>query len=191
QNRNQLQLKEGVSLKEAHDAEMEFFRSHRVFQSVDSSCLGVESLTKRLVSLLTVRIKDALPNMKWELQESLSEVERDLIPLAQHAPQKFGEKLKTLVQLIGVFCRILRSSIKGEYRDPSLNTHPELRVRSVADRAFRDLQSGVASLNPGFEHPDFPKVLQDQLKAHRGRELCGIVNSQFFFIFMLQQVTGN
>ncbi|CAN0284023.1 unnamed protein product, partial [Ectocarpus fasciculatus] len=44
------------------------------------------------------------------------------------------------------------------------------------------------SLNPGFEHPDFPKVLQDQLKAHRGRELCGIVNSQFFFIFMLQQV---
>lgn len=39
-------------------------------------------------------------------------VERDLIPLAQHAPQKFGEKLKTLVQLIGVFCRLLRSSIK-------------------------------------------------------------------------------
>lgn len=39
--------------------------------------------------------------------------------------------------------------------------------RSVADRAFRDLQSGVASLNPGFEHPDFPNVLQDQLKAHR------------------------
>ncbi len=41
-----------------------------------------------------------------------AEVERDLIPLAQHAPQKFGDKLKTLVQLIGVFCRILRSSIK-------------------------------------------------------------------------------
>lgn len=39
-------------------------------------------------------------------------MERDLIPLAQHAPQKFGDKLKTLVQLIGVFCRILRSSIK-------------------------------------------------------------------------------
>lgn len=41
-------------------------------RQVDSTCLGVESLTKRLVSLLTVRIKDALPNMKWELQESLS-----------------------------------------------------------------------------------------------------------------------
>ena len=40
---------------------------------MDKSCLGIESLTKRLVSLLTVRIKDALPNMKWELQESLGE----------------------------------------------------------------------------------------------------------------------
>lgn len=34
QNRNQLQLKEGVSLKEAHDAEMDFFRSHNVFKKV-------------------------------------------------------------------------------------------------------------------------------------------------------------
>lgn len=44
-----------------------------VVWQVDKSCLGVESLTKRLVSLLTVRIKDALPNMKWEMQESLCE----------------------------------------------------------------------------------------------------------------------
>lgn len=44
--------------------------------------------------------------------------------------------------------------------------------RSVADRAFRELQGGVTSLNPGFEHPDFPKVLQDQLKAHRYDIVC-------------------
>lgn len=36
QNRNQLQLREGVSLKEAHAAEMEFFRSHSVFKTVRS-----------------------------------------------------------------------------------------------------------------------------------------------------------
>lgn len=43
---------------------------------------------------------------------AVEEVERNLAPLAQHAPQKYGEKLKLLVQLIGVFCRLLRSSIK-------------------------------------------------------------------------------
>ena len=34
QNRNQLQLKEGVTLKEAHEAEMEFFTTHSVFKTV-------------------------------------------------------------------------------------------------------------------------------------------------------------
>ena len=48
-----------------------------------------------------------------------------------------------------------------------------LVFRSVVDRAFREMQHGIASLNPGFEHPDFPKVLQDQLKAHR---YCCVVN---------------
>ncbi|CAM9205003.1 unnamed protein product [Choristocarpus tenellus] len=187
-NRNQKQLSKGISLQEAQKEEMEFFRTHGVFKQVDESLLGVESLTKRLVSLLTVRIKDALPNMKWELQERQAEVQRELVPLNRSAPQSFSDKLKTLVHLVSEFCRILRSSIKGEYREVSLNTHPELRIRSVVDRSFREMQHGVASLNPGFEHPDFPKVLQEQLKAHRGRELSGIVNGQFFYIFMLQQV---
>lgn len=57
-------------------------------RQVDSTCLGVESLTKRLVNLLTVRIKDALPNMKWELQESLSKclpsLSRGIIRTAWH-----------------------------------------------------------------------------------------------------------
>lgn len=53
-----------------------------------------------------------MPNCFCRVAVALAEVERDLAPLAKHAPQAFGDKLKTLVQLIGVFCRILRSSIK-------------------------------------------------------------------------------
>lgn len=34
QNRNQLQLKEGITLAEAHAAESDFFRSHPVFGKV-------------------------------------------------------------------------------------------------------------------------------------------------------------
>lgn len=65
-----------------------------------------------------------------------AEVERDLIPLAQHAPQKFGEKLKTLVQLIGVFCRILRSSIK---------VHREARAFATFAAQLRVLWCGANS----------------------------------------------
>lgn len=47
------------------------------------------------------------------------------------------------------------------------------------DRAFREMQHGIASLNPGFEHPDFPKVLQDQLKAHR---CCTRLAGSYYFV---------
>lgn len=46
------------------------------------------------------------------LETPAGQVEQDLAPLAKHAPKKFSEKLKGLVQLIGAFCRLLRSSIK-------------------------------------------------------------------------------
>ncbi|CAM9381804.1 unnamed protein product, partial [Phaeothamnion confervicola] len=173
-NRNQQQLSKGMSLHEAHVEEMAFFAKHGVFSRVEPGMLGVEALTKRLVRLLVERIKAALPNMKWEMQENLNEVEKELRPLNRNVPRSFGERLKSLMQIVTEFTRLLRASIKGEYRDPVLNSNPDLRIR----RKFRELQHGVASLNPGFEHPDFPKVLQEELRAHRGRELCGIVNSQ-------------
>lgn len=45
-------------------------------------------------------------------KSAAGEVERELTPLAKHAPYSFGERLKTLVQLIGIFCKLLRNSIK-------------------------------------------------------------------------------
>lgn len=65
------------------------------------------------------------------IQRILSgEVERNLAPLAKHAPQAFSEKLKTLVELIGAFCRVLRSSIKVRYTSLGYTEHG-LLVRAL------------------------------------------------------------
>lgn len=68
---------------------------------VDETLFGVESLTKRLVSLLTVRIKDALPSMKWELQGSLGKNARFSLrnyPTISHA----GFRTKTSSTMFSV-----------------------------------------------------------------------------------------
>jgi interferon-induced GTP-binding protein Mx1 len=187
-NRTQKELSAGISLEGAHKVEYEFFSQHEVFSKVDSKMLGVSSLTDRCVQLLVRRIRISLPFIKWELQEHLASVEKDLRPFASRIPRTYPDQLRSLMQIVAEFSRLLRASIAGEYRDPLLNSTPELRIRSRVDRTFRALQSDISGLNPGFEHPDFPRLLQEQLRAHRGRELCGIVNSQFFYIFMLEQV---
>lgn len=88
-------------------------------RSVDSSLLlskQSESIDRcHVLSLSLVRSCESLGSwVGWRGPHGCyaAEVERDLAPLAKHAPQKFSDKLKTLVQLIGVFCRLLRSSIK-------------------------------------------------------------------------------
>jgi interferon-induced GTP-binding protein Mx len=75
-NRTQRELAAGVTLQQAHAAEQRFFAEHPVFGQLtkSESLFGIEALTKRCVGLLVTRIKSALPNMKWELQQSLLQV---------------------------------------------------------------------------------------------------------------------
>jgi Dynamin central region len=75
-NRTQRELAAGVTLQQAHAAEQRFLAEHPVFGqlSKSESLFGIEALTKRCVGLLVTRIKTALPNIKWELQQSLLQV---------------------------------------------------------------------------------------------------------------------
>lgn len=58
-NRSQRELDEGVSVTEMKRREMEFFANHRFFRSVDTTHLGVSSLTTSLTHVLVDRIKEA------------------------------------------------------------------------------------------------------------------------------------
>ena len=73
-NRSQMQLHEGSSLTDAQKEELAFFANHDALREVPRDILGVDALTRRLTSLLVKRIKAVLPQLKWELQEQLSEL---------------------------------------------------------------------------------------------------------------------
>jgi hypothetical protein len=111
------------------------------------------------------------------------QVENDLRPLARDIPsytstsngttsssgsssssasigRAHSDRLRLMLRVTGDFCRLLRASVRGEYREPLLNANPELRVRSRVDASFRALQNGVTDMDPGFEQPDFPRLLQ-------------------------------
>jgi hypothetical protein len=77
-----------------------------------------------------------------------------------------SDRLRLMLRVTGDFCRLLRASVRGEYRDPLLNANPELRVRSRVDASFRALQNGVTDMDPGFEQPDFPRLLQVRKSVH-------------------------
>ncbi|KAH8044578.1 hypothetical protein JL722_14630 [Aureococcus anophagefferens] len=77
---------------------------------------------------------------------------------------------------------------RGDYREQILSQNPRLRLRAVADRVFRQLEQEISEQKPDFEAHDFTMKLHQELKALRGRELPGLLNSYFFYGFMARHV---
>ena len=93
-----------------------------------------------------------------------------------------------MLQLFANYARILRATVRGEYRDKVLAGRPELRLRTSCDRIFRRLQTSVSMMRPDFEATDFAEKLHHELRALRGRELPGLLNSYFFYGFMARHI---
>ncbi|KAH8059631.1 hypothetical protein JL722_5260 [Aureococcus anophagefferens] len=155
-----------------------------VWKTVDRNLLGVANLTAKLTKLLTKRIASVLPELKWELQEHFEETEKETEKLGDPPPAGGMERAKLVLRLFADYSSVLRHSARGDYREQILSQNPRLRLRAVADRVFRQLEQEISEQKPDFEAHDFTMKLHQELKALRGRELPGLLNSYFFYGFM-------
>lgn len=189
-NRSAMQLKQGAINSPAANerAEREFFVQHPVWKTVDRNLLGVANLTAKLTKLLTKRIASVLPELKWELQEHFEETEKETEKLGDPPPAGGMERAKLVLRLFADYSSVLRHSARGDYREQILSQNPRLRLRAVADRVFRQLEQEISEQKPDFEAHDFTMKLHQELKALRGRELPGLLNSYFFYGFMARHV---
>ncbi|KAJ8610480.1 hypothetical protein CTAYLR_007776 [Chrysophaeum taylorii] len=168
--------------------ERRYFREHNVWKTLPSELLGIQNLTTKLTKLLTKRIEKVLPELKWELQEQFAETEAAAERLGAPPPETPRERAKLVLRLFADYCSILRHACRGDYREQVLSQNVELRLRSGADRIFHTLEDAIGQQKPEFEAADFTLKLHQELKALRGRELPGLLNSYFFYGFMARHV---
>jgi len=187
-NRSQQDVDNGVSNAEALELEAEFFRSHPHFSDIDRSLQGTKCLIPKLSKLLVNRIKLALPAIKWELEVQLAGTQRDLLPLGLLAPTSRPAAERLLVRIAADYCRLLRQSARGAYRDAFLAEAPSLRLHLAIRQVFKQLQRDIAFTEPGFDKPDFTKELEEEMLLMQGRELPGFPNTQVFYSFMVRNV---
>lgn len=187
-NRTQAEIQQGMSLSQSRLTEEEFFRSHPVYSTIPSHLVGATSLTSRLTDLLVRRIKNVLPVMKFELAEKQRETDADMKLLGREAPSGKQQRINYLMKLVAEYCTLLRSAVRGDYRDDILSLEPRLRLRTVADSSFRVLTDKIKETEPNFDSPSFHASLEGEIRSLRGRELPGLVNSYFFFSFMVSKI---
>lgn len=70
-NRTQHELNHRLTLAEAQEQEMAFFKRHPAFNVLPDSHVGITSLARQLTRVLVSRIQSNLPAMKHELHEKV------------------------------------------------------------------------------------------------------------------------
>eukprot|EP00752_Nemacystus_decipiens_P002787 g2603.t1 len=186
--RSQRDIDQGMDNKESLSSEASFFRQQAVFKGLPSSFFGVPNLTRRLTELLVGRIKAALPNIKWEIQSQLVKADAELKPMVKGVPQNAAECHTSLMKIVSDYCRLLRQSARGYYRDDVLSARPALRLHAASQAIFRQLHQNIAATVPGFNDVGFGDRLGREIAALRGREMPGFLNHQVFYGFMIQNV---
>jgi hypothetical protein len=174
---------------EARTREIAYFRAHSQFSQVSPSLFGVANLTTVLTKLLIQSIKRSLPGIKWDLERMLEDTTRKITLLGHDVPTDEREKQSVLMERIAAYCKLLRLSSRGDYREELLASVPETRLHAKLQRSYKVLQEGVLKLRPqGVNSPELLTVLENEMVSQRGRELPGFLSSQVFYGQMIDHV---
>ena len=188
--RSQRDLDRGIGPVEAREAERVFFAEHPDWREVRRPVLGIPQLTTSLTSLLVERIQISLPFIKWELQAQIEATERELAPLNSGLPETDAGRSNHLMQLMSLYCSVLRQSARGFYSNALLAESPDVRLFGLCQEAYEGLKNAVVASRPGFGDPKFAEQLASDMRSLRGRELPGFHNSQAFYNFVANCVEG-
>lgn len=186
--RSQKDLDSDVSLAEAKEQEMAFFREHPDWRMCKTDILGTQNLTKRLTTLLVERIQIALPALKWELQNLNEQAEEEIKPLGNARPRTLKEQQRLLMHVVSDFCSLMRQSARGFYGNPLLAQSSDVRLFQLCQEAFARLKDSVVQCRPAFGDPHFREQMAVDMQALQGRELPGFHNSQAFYHFIAQNI---
>jgi interferon-induced GTP-binding protein Mx1 len=176
-NRSQAQLKANLSLADALAAEDQFFLQHPRWQTIHKASRGIDALSMKLTHCLVAQAKAALPFMKWELNQKIVMMEKDLRLLGPEIPGNDLEKSNILMQLVFKFGQIIRRVSMGDYRDDAAQINPELRIKYHVSEITRQLQININLKVPDFDSDSYSSMLAATLASMRGRELPGFMSA--------------
>lgn len=113
--RNQREVNEKKSVKEAIQAELNYFCRHPVYSTLPSDCLGTSSLVSRTSKILYEMIKTALPRIQKEIAEKKKKAREVLDNLGENFPDSDEKKMELVFKLVRTFKELFDQEITGKF----------------------------------------------------------------------------
>ena len=114
-NRSQEAIERRKSIKEAHESEMEFFRTHDSYKNLHGVEMGTKALAKKLNQTLMVHIHDCLPSLSRRINALTEKTRAQLATFGDTIPG--DQKQDVFVrQMLLAFEKRFRALIEGGAR---------------------------------------------------------------------------
>ncbi|CAM4503209.1 unnamed protein product [Leuciscus chuanchicus] len=182
--RGQFDIFDQVTLNEAIGKENDFFKDHLHFRKLyEEGFATIPKLAEKLTIELVHHIQKSLPNLEKQIDEKLSETQKELDKYCNGPPSDPAEKLKFLSDKLTDFTRDTLNLASGEAVKcaPDLLIFPELREEFANWNGIL-VDSGKSSIN------EIKNEVYIYEAKYRGRELPGFINYKTFENIVGEQI---
>ncbi|XP_071210496.1 interferon-induced GTP-binding protein Mx2-like [Salvelinus alpinus] len=171
--RGQKKIDENMSITDAIEEELEFFRNHEHFSSLlREEKATTKCLATKLSNALVKHIKKSLPQMSETIKEKLGEVKHLLSQIEGGPPMEPEEKRKYLIQVITDFNEQITQLSKGDII-------VEENLFELMRMEFTEWMECLKNAKSHY-HEVVQQVVDEYDQKHRGSELPGFSNYRVF-----------
>ncbi|XP_071210492.1 interferon-induced GTP-binding protein Mx2-like [Salvelinus alpinus] len=171
--RGQKKIDENMSITDAIEEELEFFKTHEHFRSLlRQEKATTKCLATKLSNALVKHIKKSLPQMSENIKEKLGEVKHLLSQIEGGPPKEPAEKRKFLIQVITDFNEQITQLSQG---DIIIEKNLFVLMRNEFTAWMECLKNAKSYYHEVVQH-----LVDEYDQKHRGSELPGFSNYRVF-----------
>jgi len=153
-----------ISIEEGFQKENEYFKKHPIYGRMkDNSHLGVPNMTSKISDILVYKIKESLPFILDEVNQSLFSIENELLELGTSIPESEESKVSLIHSLVSNLARDFVSTI--EDRGVILNTGRNIK------EIFIKYRIDISKYNPFLDLNKNKEYIYEAIKNCEGNHM--------------------
>lgn len=189
--RNQREVNEKKTVKDAIQTELNYFYRHPVYSTLPSELLGTSSLILRVSKILYEMIQNALPRIQREILERKKKAKDTMDALGENFPDSDEKKMELVFKLVRNFKESFDQDISGKYFFEDTSSIKNKVQRKRGETVTYQLNQLFAELYQEYMTKDFrvteeysDAYIQNAMDTYQGDSMPGF-QSFDSFLFLI------
>lgn len=194
--RNQREVNERKTVKDAIQAELNYFYRHPVYSTLPSELLGTSSLIGRVSKILYEMVQTALPRIQREILERKKKAKDAMDNLGENFPDSDEKKMELVFKLVRNFKESFDQDIAGKYFFEGTSSLKSKVQRKRGETVTYQLNQLFADLYQDYMGKDFrvtaeysDAYIQNAMDTYQGDSMPGF-QSFDSFLFLITPKLG-